>query len=61
MSMKKKQLRKWLSRSGAKPLSENLEESIMDWIIFRQSKGLQVSRKLVTNKSTIDIPRNDTH
>ena len=35
MCMKKRQLRKRLDSVGAKPLGENLEESIMDWIIFR--------------------------
>ena len=35
MSMKKEQLRKRLDVAAAKPLSENLEESIKDWIIFR--------------------------
>ena len=35
MCMKKRQLRKQLDSVRAKPLGENLEESIMDWIIFR--------------------------
>ena len=47
ISMKKRQLRKRLDSVGAKPLGENLEESIIDWIVFRRSKGLQVLLKLV--------------
>ena len=50
MSMKKGQLRKQLHGVGAKTLSGNLEENIMDWIIFRRSKGLRASRKLVMKK-----------
>ena len=53
MSMKKGQLKRRLDGAGAKSLSENLEESIMDWIIFRRPKGLRVSRKLVMKKALL--------
>ena len=53
MSMKKGKLRKRLDGGGAKPLSTNLEERIMDWIAFRRSKGLRVSRKLVMKKAQL--------
>ena len=46
ISMKKGQLRKQLDGVGAKLLSENLNESIMDSIIFWWSKVLWVWRKL---------------
>ena len=51
MNMKKEQLRKRLHGAAAKLLSENHEENIMDWIIFRQSKDLRVSRKLFMTKT----------
>ena len=53
MSMKRGQLRKRQDGAGVKPLSENLEESIMDWIIFRRLKSLRVSRKLVMKKALL--------
>ena len=40
-------------RSGTTPLSKNPEESIMDWIIFRRSNVLRVSRKLVMKKALL--------
>ena len=45
MSMKKRQLRKWLDRAGGKSLSENFEKIIIDWIIFRRSKNLYEYRE----------------
>ena len=53
MSMKKGQLRKRLDGAGAKPLSQNLEEIVMIRIIFRRSKGLRVSQKLVMKKAVL--------
>ena len=53
MSMKKGQLGKRLDGARTKPLTENLEESIMNWIIFRRSKGLRVSQKLVMKKALL--------
>ena len=45
--------RKRLDGGGAKPLSTNLEERVMDWISVWQSSGFQVSRKLVTKKAQL--------
>lgn len=56
MSMKKGQIRKRLDGPGAKPFSENLEERG----IFQAIKRLTSIVKARYEKSTIDIPRNDT-
>ena len=51
--LKNSKTRKRLDGGGAKPLSTNLEELIMDWISVRRSSGLRVLRKLVMKKAQL--------
>ena len=53
MSMKLGQLKKRLDGARAAILSENLRESMMGWIIFRELKGSRVSRKLAMKKALL--------
>ena len=45
--------RKRLAGGGRKPLSEELERKVLEWILDRRSKGLCVSRVLIMKKTTI--------
>ena len=51
--MKNSKTRKRLDGGGAKPLSTNLKERVMDWTSVRQSSGLRLSRKLVMKKAQL--------
>ena len=51
--LKNSKTRMRLDGGGAKPLSTNLEERVMDWISVRRSSGLRVSRKLVMKKAQL--------
>lgn len=53
VSLKGSKMRKRLDGGGAKPLSTNLEERIMDWITIRRASGLRVSRKLIMKKAQL--------
>ena len=47
----KKRIR--LGGGGRKPLSEEMEETLLEWIIERRSKMLRVSRKIIRKKAVI--------
>ena len=47
----KKRIR--LGGGGRKPLSEEMEETLLEWIIERRSKMLRVSRKFIRKKAVI--------
>ena len=47
----KKRIR--LGSGGRKPLSEKMEEILLEWIIERRSKMLRVSRKIIRKKAVI--------
>ena len=51
--LKNSKTRKRLDGDGAKPLSTNLEERVVDWISVRRSSGLRVLRKLVMKKTQL--------
>ena len=42
--------RKRVEGGGRKPFSEKLDETVLEWVHERQSKGLRVSRKLIMKK-----------
>ena len=55
----KKRIR--LGGGGRKPLSEEMEVTLLEWIIERRSKMLCVSRKIIRKKAVIiygDLKRN---
>ena len=39
--------------AGKKPFNEKLDESILEWIHERHSKGFRVSRKLIMKKAIV--------
>ena len=43
--------RKHLDGGGRKPLSEEMEERLLHWILERRGKRLHLSRKLITKKA----------
>eukprot|EP00794_Sanderia_malayensis_P014491 gene14491-15997_t len=45
--------RRRLDGAGRKPLSDTLEQALMEWILERRAKGLRVSRVLVMKKAKI--------
>ena len=45
--------RKRVAEGGRKPFSEELDETILEWVHERRSKGLQVSRKLIMKKAEV--------
>ena len=45
--------RRRLDGAGRKPLNEQMEESLMEWIYQRREKCLRVSRKLIMKKALI--------
>ena len=51
--LKNSKTRKRLDGDGAKPLSTNLEERVVDWISVRRSSGLRLLRKLVMKKTQL--------
>ena len=54
LSLKKKDgsaKRMRLEGAGCKPLVQQMEEVLVEWIYDRQEKGLQVSRKLIMKKA----------
>ena len=51
--LKNSKTRKRLDGGGAKPLSTNLKERVIDWTSVRQSSGLRLSRKLVMKKAQL--------
>ena len=56
----KKRIR--IGGGGRKPLSEEMEETLLEWIIERRSKMLRVLRKIVRKKAVIiygDLKRID--
>ena len=54
LSLKKKDggaKRKRLEGAGRKPLDQQMEEVLVEWIYDRREKGLRVSRKLIMKKA----------
>ena len=54
--------RKRLLGAGRKPLSDEMEEKVLEWIVERRTKMLRVSRKLIRKKAIIvyeDLKRTD--
>ena len=54
--------RKRLQGAGRKPLSDEMEEKVLEWIVERRTKMLRVSRKLIRKKAIIvyrDLKRAD--
>ena len=45
--------RKRLAGGGRKPLSEELESNLLEWVLDRRSKGLRVSRMLIMKKASV--------
>ena len=45
--------RKRIEQTGRKSFNEKLNESALEWIQERLSKGLQVSRKLIMKKAMV--------
>ena len=45
--------RKRLEGAGRKPLSNTLEDALMEWILEGRGKGLRVSRLLVMKKAKV--------
>ena len=39
--------------AGRKPFNEKLDESVLEWIHERRSKGLRMSRKLIMKKTIV--------
>ena len=42
-----------LEGAGRKPLSDEMEEALMEWITERRSKMLRVSRKIIRKKALV--------
>ena len=56
LSLKKKDggaKRKRLEGAGRKPLDQQMEEVLVEWIYDRREKGLRVSRKLIMKKALL--------
>ena len=45
--------RKQLEGAKRKPLDEDIEESVLQWVHERRSNGLRVSRKMIANKAKL--------
>lgn len=45
--------KKRLAGGGRKPLSDELEKNVLEWILERRSKGLRVSRILIMKKASL--------
>ena len=44
---------KRVEEGGRKPFSEKLDETVLEWVHERRSKGLRVSRKLIMKKAEV--------
>ena len=47
--------RKRLLGAGRKPFNEEMEESLLEWILQRRSKKLQVFRKIIMKKAKVGL------